>query len=108
MRGGGGGTSSNAGGANDGARRRCIGRGGGSSARSLGSWAKCAWGGRAKPPEPFVKLRLTALVGGSSASEHGEWPFELALLSAAAPGHPHSYSWAGGAGSEFGEVYAGR
>lgn len=76
IKGGGGGTSSKAGGANEGARRRCIGRG-----LPSGSFAICACGGRARPPEPLVKLRDGArpvtgliLIGGAvSPRSRTDW-----------------------------------
>ncbi len=111
MSGGGGGTSSNEGGANDGVRRRCIGRGGRSfvfalAARPSASVARCAAGGRARPPEPLVKLLVTT-AGKSSRSEPGGVRVPRRRR-AGAPAHPHSNSGAGVAGSEPGVVYAGR
>jgi hypothetical protein len=87
-----------------------MGRGAGSFGRSCASCARCTGGGRVKPPEPLVKLLETwPPPGESSGSVGGDTRLTGAGLGmTAAPGQPHSYSCAGGTGSELGEVYAGR
>ena len=59
-----------------------------------------------------MKLRegarpVTGLIGPLVISR-SEADDELLRLTNGAPGQPHSNFWAGGTGSEFGVVYAGR
>lgn len=83
--------------------------------RSFGGVARCACGGRARPPESFVKLRekvwpvelrrVTGPSAGLLSSRSGVAGVIICSRSARdAPGHPHSNSWAGGRGSSAGFV----
>jgi hypothetical protein len=83
--------------------------------RSFGGVARCACGGRARPPESFVKLReklwpveprraTVASAGLLSSRSDIAGAMTCSRGARDAPGQPHSNSWAGGAGSSAGVV----
>lgn len=83
--------------------------------RSFGGVARCACGGRARPPESFVKLREKVwpveprrATGPSAGLVSSRSDVAGAIICSrgarGAPGHPHSNSWAGGTGSSAGVV----
>lgn len=84
--------------------------------RSFGGVARCACGGRARPPESLVKLReklwpvepRRTMVPGvgrlSSRSDDVAGAMTCSRGAGGAPGHPHSNSWAGETGTSAGVV----
>lgn len=83
--------------------------------QSFGGDARCACGGRARPPESLVKLReklwpveprRAMMPSAGLLSSRSDVVGAMACSRGArgAPGHPHANSWACGTGSSAGVV----